>query len=217
MTLPRAKRVPIAVEVDGTVKTLSGEQPPALRLIRIELNRGGVLDSRGLPVCRYGQLVASAPAQAMRACGRSLVGEGAYRARTSFPEEESFPLHGQILAFNGIYEGRKAILAHVYGVDPVPINRVIAFEIRHSPGTFGTILTARLSSSANPYGYLAGLHLRLFRRYVYRGRRRSYISAACRAPAGFRSAVFTFARASMAFADGRTLSSTLTRSCRVSA
>ena len=44
---------------------------------------------------------------------------------------------------------------------------------------------------------------------------RSYLSAACDAPAGFPGASFPFAHASMTFADGRTLASTLTRSCRV--
>ena len=52
--LPRDSLAPISVSVDGTVKTLSGERPPALRRISIELNRGGVLDPRGLPVCRFG-------------------------------------------------------------------------------------------------------------------------------------------------------------------
>lgn len=213
--LPRTERAPIAVEVAGMVKTLSAEQPPALRQVRIELNRGGVLDSRGLPVCHYSELVAASPEQAMRACGRSLVGNGAYSARTSFPEQTAFPSEGEILAFNGTYEGGDAILAHVYGVEPVPMNQVIVFHVRHSSGTFGTTLTGRLPETLNPHGYVAALYLRLFRRYTFHGQARSYISAACAAPSGFRSAAFTFARASMAFEDGRTLSSTLTRSCRV--
>ena len=214
--LPRTKRAPIAVEVGGTVKTLSGEEPPALRQIRIELNRGGVIDARGLPDCRHSELVAASPEQAMAACGGSLVGEGRYRAKTSFPEQTTFPSEGHILAFNGKYEGREAILAHIYGVNPVPMNQVIVFRIRRKAGTFGTVLTGRLSDSLNPHGYVASIDLRLFRVYAFHGQRRSYISAACAAPAGFGVASFPFARTSMAFADGRTLSSTLTRSCRVS-
>src|SRR6188472_4122652 len=66
--LPRTKLAPIAVSVGGTIKTLSGERPPALRRIKIELNRGGRLDSDGLPRCRYGQLVAATPERAMAAC-----------------------------------------------------------------------------------------------------------------------------------------------------
>jgi hypothetical protein len=214
--LPRTKLAPIAVSVAGTVKTLSGERPPALRRIRIELNRGGRLDPHGLPACRYGQLVAASPSRALALCRDALVGEGAYDAKTAFPEQKTFPSEGHILAFNAVYEGHSAILAHVYGHAPVPISRIIVFRIRHTGGTFGTVLIGNLPDAVNHYGYVIGLSLRLFRRFDFHGRQRSYLSAACNAPAGFPSAVFPFARASMSFADGRTLSSTLTRSCRVS-
>src|SRR3954454_8978072 len=50
--LPRTAKVPIGVRVDGTVRVLSGERPPALRQIAIAINRGGVLDTHGLPTCR---------------------------------------------------------------------------------------------------------------------------------------------------------------------
>jgi len=214
--LPRTHLAPIAVSVAGTVKTLSGKRPPSLRQIQIELNRGGVLNSHGLPACHYRELLAASPQQAMKACGGARVGEGAYLARTAFPEQETFPSSGHILAFNGVYEGHQAILAHIYGGDPVPITRVIVFHIRRTGGTFGTILTGHLPDSLNHYGYVVGIYLKLFRRYTYHGRHRSYISAACSAPPGFGLASFPFARASMRFADGRRLASTLTRSCRVS-
>lgn len=214
--LPRTKLAPIAVSVAGTVKTLSGERPPALRKIRIELNRGGRLDSRGLSTCRYGELVAATPHKVLAACKDALVGEGLYAARTAFPEQETFPSEGHILAFNAVYEGHSAILAHIYGLDPVPISRIIVFRIRRTGGTFGTVLTGSLPDAVNHYGYVVAIALRLFRRYDFHGQRRSYLSAACAAPSGFPRATFPFARAAMTFADGRTLSSTLTRSCQVS-
>jgi hypothetical protein len=214
--LPRTELAPISVSVAGIVKTLSGQRPPALRRIRIELNRGGKLDPYGLPTCRYRELVAASPQQVLAACGDALVGEGAYAAKTAFPEQETFPSQGHILAFNAIYEGHSAILAHIYGGDPVPITRIIVFHIRRTNGTFGTIITGTLPDAVNHYGYVVGIALRLFRRYSFHGEQRSYLSAACAAPSGFPSAVFPFARASMSFADDRTLSSTLTRSCKVS-
>jgi hypothetical protein len=100
-------------------------------------------------------------------------------------------------------------------VDPLPTTRIIVFHIHRTQGTFGTVLTAALPASANRYGYLKTISLNLHRDFIYRGRRRSYLSAACAAPAGFPGATFPLARASMRFADGRTLASTLTRSCRV--
>jgi hypothetical protein len=214
--LPRAQRAPITVSVSGRVKTLSGERPPALREIEIELNRGGELDSEGLPVCRYGQLVAVGASRAMEACGDALVGDGAYLGKSAFPEQATFPARGHILAFNGVYRGREVILAHVYGTDPVPITRIIVFYIHRSGGTYGTVIKGALPDAVNHYGYVEEIALRLHRNYTYRGQRRSYLSATCDAPSGFTVATFPFARASMTFADNRTLASTLTRSCRVS-
>lgn len=213
--LPREQLAPISVQVEGTVKTLSGERPPALRQIKIELNRGGRIDSTGLPVCSYNDIVAASAQQAMSTCGPARVGEGIYRANTAFPEQNTFPSRGHIIAFNAVSKGHDAILAHIYGTKPVPITRIIVFHIRRTPGTFGTVLTGALPISVNRYGYVETIALSLFRRYTFRGRARSYISAACDAPAGFFSAFFPFARTSMTFEDGRTLSSTLTRSCAV--
>lgn len=214
--LPRTKLAPITVSVGGSVKTLSGERPPALRQVKVELNRGGVIDPQGLPVCHYNQLIVATPGRAMKACGDALVGTGTYAAKTAFPEQETFPSSGNILAFNSNDGGGEEILAHVFGHEPVPITRIIVFHIRRHGGTFGTAITGHLSDAVNHYGYVTGISLRLFRRFEVNGQPRSYISAACAAPAGFGAATFPFARTSMTFADGRTLSSTLTRSCRVS-
>jgi len=214
--LPRTQLAPITVSVAGSVKTLSGERPPALRKVKIELNKGGTLDSHGLPLCHYSQLVAVVARRALEACGDALVGDGTYIGKTAFPEQSTFPSQGQILAFNGVYRGREVILAHVYGTDPVPITRIIVFYIHRTTGTYGTVITGALPDAVNHYGYVERLALRLHRSYTYRGQRRSYLSATCAAPSGFTAAAFPFARASMTFADDRTLSSTLTRSCRVS-
>lgn len=213
--LPRHASAPITVRVDGTVRTLSGARPPALRFITIAINKGGRLDTRGLPRCRRSQIEPATSRQALAACRDALVGEGSYSAALALPEQTSFPLHGRLLAFNAVVGGRRAILAHVYGEQPVPSSRVFVFHIRRGHGTFRTILTADLPASLNRNGYLKTISLRLRREYVYRGRRHSYLSAACAAPAGFSSAVFPFVRVGMTFADGRKLASKLIRSCRV--
>jgi hypothetical protein len=114
-----------------------------------------------------------------------------------------------------VVEGRRAILAHVYGASPIPNSRVFVFRIRRAHGTFGTVLTAKLPASLNRHGYLKDISLKLRRDFVYRGRRHSYLSAACAAPAGFSSASFPFVRVGMTFSDGRKLASTLIRSCHV--
>ncbi len=257
--LPRHTPAPITVSVSGTVRTLSGARPPALRQIRIAINRNGQLDSRGLPSCPPARIEATTSKSALALCRSALVGSGSFAAATAYPEQFAFPTRGRILAFNSrvgcsasqrpgrawpsrsrtqggrqgertsvrdpqaadrgrrdaTCHGRPAILAHVYGTQPLPISRLISFRIRRPPGPYGIVLTATLPASINPHGYVKHIALRLHRTFYYRGRRRSYLSAACAAPAGFPGASFAFAQTSMSFADGRSLSSTLVRSCWV--
>ena len=100
-------------------------------------------------------------------------------------------------------------------LSPLTRSLFIVFHIQETRGTYGTVLTGALPASTNRWGYLRRLSLRLHRNFTYKGQPRSYLSAACDAPRGFPGATFPFARASMTFADGRTLASTLTRSCKV--
>jgi hypothetical protein len=214
--LPRHQLAPIAIGVAGTVRTLNGDRPPALRSLTIGLHQGGHLDTHGLPVCHKEEINPGSSAKALEVCGDALVGEGRFAARTAFPEQETFPAHGRILAFNSISNGRPTILAHIYGANPVPITRVIVFHIHRHPGEmFDTTLNGSLPVAVNRYGYVKKISLYLFRLFTYNGQTHSYLSAACAAPPGFTGAVFPFARASMTFEDGRTLSSSLTRTCRV--
>jgi len=213
--LPRHARAPISVYVSGTVKTLSGKRPPAMRQITIAINRGGTLDTRGLAVCRREQLEARDRRQALSACGPALVGRGRYVAALALPDQMTVWTKGRIFAFNAIVDGRRAILAHVYDDEPVPISRVFVFRIRHTRGTFGTVFTGSFPASLNRHGYIKQISLKLRRTYVYRGRRHSYLGAECDAPAGFTVGIFPFARVGMAFEDGRRLASTLIRTCKV--
>jgi hypothetical protein len=213
--LPRHARAPIEVRIAGTIRTLSGARPPSVRRISVAINRGGRLDARGLPICERDEIEPSSSREALERCRAALVGSGVYVGEVAFPEQSAFRAQGRILAFNGLVDGQRAIFAHVYADNPVPITRIIVFRIREHAGTFGTTLSGELPPSLIRWGYLKRITLNLHRNFTYRGRRRSYLSAACAAPAGFPGAVFPFARASMAFADGRTLSSTLTRSCKV--
>ena len=87
-----------------------------------------------------------------------------------------------------------------------PVHRALVWQDRR---------TAALPKSLNRNGYLKRIILDLRREFVYRGRTRSYLSAACAAPAGTRIGIFPFVRVSMTFADGRKLASSLIRTCRV--
>lgn len=213
--LPREERAPVTVWISGQVRTLSGEKPPSLRELTLGVNRDGHLETRGLPVCQMAQIKLASSKDALAACGDALVGEGRYRARSTFPEQADTSIQGKILAFNGKIGGQAAILGHVYSDSPAPSTGIIVFKITHPSGAFGTVLTGSVPENLTRWGYLKRISLSLHRDYTYKGKHLSYLSAPCRAPRGLQRASFKFAFATMLFDDGRTLSSTLTRTCRV--
>ena len=211
--LPRSGSAPVKVAVSAKISATKGKKLPAqLTAITIAINRYGRLDATGLPVCRVEDIQPATTQKALEECRPSLVGQGRFAATTSLSKQGTFPASGKLYAFNGTYEGRPAILAHVYGTDPVPTSFTLPFVISKSKGTFGTVLKARIPASED--SYVTGIELNLQRSFSYRGRKRSYASASCPAPKGFRAATFSFAKASFAFTGGKRLDSTLIRTCR---
>jgi hypothetical protein len=202
--------------VGGTIaSTKAGKTPPQLQRIEISINRHGHLEPKGLPICEVDDIQPSTTAKALEACRGSLIGEGRFSAKVLLPEQAPFPSTGKIFAFNGAYKGKPAILAHVYGTDPVPTSYTIPFVVSQAKGTYGTVLSASLPQVTSEWGYVTGLQMTLGRTFSFHGQRRSYLSAGCPAPKGFPGAVFPFARASFAFGGHKTLTSVLTRSCGV--
>jgi hypothetical protein len=213
--LPRHGNAPVAVTLGGNITTTDGSAPPQLRTISLAINRHGRLDYRGLPACRYHQIQPASTREAIEACHRSLVGRGEFRANVVLPEQSPFPSSGKVIAFSGTLHGRRVVFAHIYGTSPLPQSRVLAFELGRASGGYGTTLTAELPRVAADWGYVSGVSLTLERRFRYRGRPRSFVSASCPAPGNFTLATFPLARASFGFEDGRVLTATLVRSCKV--
>ncbi len=214
--LPRVGTAPVEVSISGDITTTDNSAPPQLRTITMSINRNGKLDYKGLPNCRFHQIQPATTGEAREACARSLVGNGSFRANVALPEQSPFPSNGKVLAFNGKLHGKQVIFAHIYGTEPLPTSFTLPFELRRqNKGVFATTLVAQLPRVAAQWGYVSGVSLNLQRRFNYRGKSHSYISAGCPAPKGFPGVSFTFAQASFAFEDGRTLTSKMTRDCGV--
>ena len=210
--VPGQSNAPIPVLVDDR-QHLSGERPPALRFILIVINRGGQIETNGLPVCQRSSIERRAR-RSPAICKDALPGKGRYVAGVAFPEQDAFPLQGRVLAFNAAADGERATLAHVYGAKPFP--NWTWFSTSASPGELSGRFSPPPSPKAlNRNGYLKRIVLDLRRDYAYRGRKHSYLSASCGAPSGANIGIFPFVRVGMTFADGRRLASTLIRTCTV--
>jgi hypothetical protein len=213
--LPRHGSAPVRVAVGAKIAGVEGKDPPQLQTISIAINRYGHFDPTGLPICTERDIQPATNQNALKACRDSLVGVGSFEAKVLLSQQSPFPAQGKMYAFNAEIHGKPAILAHVYGTNPVPTSFTFPFELAPSKGTYGTILKAKLPQATGNSGYITGLAMNLGRNFSYKGKRRSYLSASCPAPKGFSKAVFPLAHAGFAFKGGRKLGSTLVRTCGV--
>jgi hypothetical protein len=212
--LPRKGFAPVSVTVGGKVSTTDETEPPQLRQMTVEINRHGRIESTGLPICNAGQIRTASNGRALATCGKALVGEGKFFGTVTLPGSAPYPIEGKLLVFNGREHGHPVLLGHVYSPHPFATSFVISFAISSKrKGNYGTVLTADLRKALGSKKNLTGIEMKLSRHYSYKGKRRSYVSAGCPAPKGFKSTPYPLARTSFAFADGRKLSGVLTRTC----
>jgi hypothetical protein len=213
--LPRTAPAPVAVRVAGDVKTSKHAALPQLRTITVAINKAGRLYDKGLPTCRIKSIQPATEEEAQTVCSRSIVGSGHVTVRVHIEGQAPFPVKGKLLAFNGPRaHGKKVILAQVYSKAP-PGAFVLTFTVHKTRGLYGTVMSTTLPEAARNWAYLTHFDMTLKRQYRYRGKGRSYVSAACAAPAGFPGAVFPFAKATYGFDDGQKLTTTVVRSCTV--
>jgi hypothetical protein len=213
--LPRRGTAPIAVSVGGQISTTDATLPPQLERLRIELNRNGRLDFKGLPTCRYSRIQPGSSNRALRQCRSALVGKGSFSANITLAGQEPYPTKGKLLVFNS-KRGRKPVLyGHIYSAKPFATSFVIVFKVQKlRKGAYGIALNAPLPKAMDAWGRLTGLIMTLGRRYSSGGRRRSFISSGCPAPRGFTLASFPLVRTSFSFTGGKKLTSTLSGTCK---
>ncbi|HEV2789770.1 MAG TPA: hypothetical protein VGV69_00545 [Solirubrobacterales bacterium] len=214
-SLPRLKAAPVEVEINGKIATTDGSHPPALRWLEVSLHRNGRLSAKGLPVCAAPVLQSTSSEGALERCRGARVGRGSFRAEVALGGEP-IPTRGTILAFNSRRGDKPALLLHLFTAVPARFTMVVPLVIGHrQEGQFGTVLRARVPKLGGGLGSITEIDLTIGRRYSFAGKRRSYVSAACGAPAGFPGAIFSFARGSFRFEAHREIRTTLIRDCTV--
>jgi|SRR5689334_8151242 len=214
--LPRFGTAPISVFVSGHLEATDGGIPPQLQKMDVKVNRHGLLQSLGLPVCPIDRIKTASTTKALRLCSDALIGSGRFWAHIVLADQAPYPTHGRLLIFNG-REGRKPLLlAHIFTSNPFPSSFVIAFAIRHlGKGPYGTELNATLPQALGSWGYVDRIKLNLKRKYRYQGRELSYFNAGCPAPKGTDRAAFPLALATFYFENQVPMSAHVTKSCGV--
>lgn len=214
--LPRKGTAPIAVFVSGHVGTANKTIPPQLEGLTVKVNRAGLLQSRGLPVCDIPQIQPASTERALDNCGNAVIGSGRFWANIVLPDQGVYPTRGRLLVFNGRKGGRPALLAHIFTSNPFFSSFVVVFRIKRiEKGTWGTQLSASLPQALGDWGYVDRIKLTLKRKYRRGGRQRSYFNAGCPAPRGFQRTSFPLAKVTFSFAGDQEMSVTVTKTCAV--
>jgi hypothetical protein len=213
LTLPRDRPAPIAVQLRAGLESADGSTLPRVTTLELGIPRQGAISTRGLPICPPRRINDATTAGALERCRSALIGSGRMVAEVKIPDQDAFAVHARLLAFNGRIRGRRAVILH--GTSPRPPSSVILpFLIRPGGDRYWTTLVAHLPSSLGPWPRFARFEMSLYRRYRYKGERRSYLSAACPIPRSNTAGFFPFAKADLTLDGGRRMGISILRGCR---
>ncbi|MGC1166752.1 MAG: hypothetical protein WA862_11655 [Solirubrobacterales bacterium] len=213
LKLPRDRPAPVAIHLDGGLRTADGTLLPRVTTVELGLPGQGTLSTKGLPVCSQRRLRNATSEEARAACGPAMIGHGRLTAEVLVPQQAPFTIHARLLIFNGRVGGRRAVLLHGFSAQP-PTVVMVPFLIGKGSGRFTTRLVGHLPPALGPWPHFAHFEMNLSRRYEYRGRSRSYLSASCPIPPRFTAGFFSFARATYTLVGGRKVSTGIARGCR---
>lgn len=208
--LPKGKFAPIALRISGNIGSSSGAHPPAAKLVIADFDRYGKVNARGLPVCRGGQLQSRSTKAAKAACRPAIVGSGKTKVRVQFPEQAPFYATGPLVLFNGgVRRGVTTMFIHAYVNVPAPTALITTVKIKRVRNRrYGTRATARIPVIAGGSGSVTRFAMKVERKFRFRGKRQSYLTARC-ADGRF------VARADVVFRGGPRIGGTVVRPCRI--
>jgi hypothetical protein len=209
-TLPMHHDAPILIYGGGKLSTKSGEVPPILETLTFEFDRHGSVDTTGLEVCTAGKLQATTVPAARKACPNAIVGEGRGSAIVTFPEQGPIPVSSPITLFNGPKKhGDDTVLAHAYTTVPIATTFIVPVVIEKiHKGVYGYRTEAKIPKIAGGYGHPISGNIKIERKWTFKGKKHSYVSARCENGR-------LQARGEFSFKDGTFLKGTFFRPCKV--
>jgi hypothetical protein len=179
--LPRKTYAPVTVRVRGEISTSEGTHPPAFRELIADFDKNGVINTKGLPTCKGGELEARDTKSALRVCGKSVVGEGEGSIEIAFPESKPIPVKAPITVFNGGTKGGKTTLyIHTFITVPVPAAVVTTVTIKKvKKGRYGLSTVSKIPVIAGGSGSVLSFDIKFHKTFTYKHKKQSYFLARC--------------------------------------
>jgi hypothetical protein len=207
--LPKHRNAPITLRGGGKLSTASGQLPPIIKTLTLKYDRRGSVQTTGLEVCTMARLAATTTTGARHNCPGAIVGKGAGTATIAFPESVPFSLSSPITIFNGPkLHGDDTVLAHAYLSVPAPTTFIVPIVIeRIHGGVYGYRVEAKFPKIAGGAGVPVSGHLRIARKWNYKGKSYSYVNARCETD-------HLQVAGEFGFSDGTLVTATFLKPCR---
>jgi hypothetical protein len=175
--LSKSTYTPVAFTAAGSVRTKDGAQVPPVKEVLIDAKNVAV-NTKGYPTCTSGQLQARDTKAVEAACGDAIIGKGTTKVSVAFPEQTPIPATSPLLVFNGgTSGGTTTFYIHAYLTQPITTAIVTTVKIKKA-GT-GLKTVASIPKIANGAGSVTDFSLKIDKKFTYKGKKVSVLSAKC--------------------------------------
>jgi hypothetical protein len=207
--LPKKTLAPATLKV--VTKTASTTNPtgvpsPAVEAV-IDFDKGASIFTKGLPTCNPSQLQSTSTEIAEEKCGSAKIGSG--KAEALLPTgSKVFTVDQTVTAFNGVPQGGKpTVILHSYGTTPIQTTLVLIGTVtNYDKEGYGPRLDVQIPLIAGGTGALTNFQVTINKKWSYKGKKVSFVSAQCATKKLKTRSVFTYL-------DGSSLEALNTQTC----
>jgi hypothetical protein len=190
-----------------TTSAASGVPSPTVRVI-LDFDKNAKLFTKGIPTCNPSKLQNTSTEVAEQQCKAAKIGSGT--ASALLPVGSTvYTVNQVVTAFNGVPQGGKpVVILHTYGTTPIQTTLVLIGAVtNYNKEGYGPRLDLEVPKLAGGTGALTDFSVKISKKYKYRGKPVSFISAKCPNSKKLK------ARAQFIFLDGESSTPTSTQSC----
>jgi hypothetical protein len=208
--LPRDHNAPIKFFMHGRISTIDGTRPSPLRQLVLLLDKHGAPETRGLPKCSRGRLLATDTDQARKLCPGAIIGTGFGTAVVELPEQAQIEASSAITIFNGPEkDGNPTAIGHAHLDYPSPTTYLVQSEIEKvHKGRYGYRIVIDFPKIVNDYGSPVFGEVTVDRKWQYKGETLSIANARC-------ADGHLQAKVEATFKDGTFLQGTAIKPCEI--
>lgn len=181
-SLPKKTFAPATLKVvtkTGSTTAANGVPSPAVQAT-IDFDKGAKLFAKGLPTCDPALLQNVSTEIAEQKCGNAKIGSG--RAHALLPlGAKVIEVEQTVTAFNGIPQGGKpVVLLHSYGTQPFQTTLVLVGTVSNfNKQGYGPRLDIQIPLLAGGTGALTEFQVTINKKYKFKGKPASFITAEC--------------------------------------